>query len=352
MTHKTSSTPSPEAFEADVRQICSQLYGINGASGPVMIDGRERDGVFDTGTELVIVEVTMQKTRAKIKNDYDKSSSALKDLRKSRRYQQHNFRILLVTFHEPTAEQRTVIESHRGCPIDIISYRSLLSKLLDGREYGRLRDTAPFGSIRNPTDPQKEVERSEYIPLNISNVDSNKEMTVTDIADELQSGTRMALIGDYGSGKSMTLRDVYYVCRDRYQVGETWKCPIYINLREHIAQSDPHEALLRHANKLGIRNTSSLVSAWRSGHLSIILDGFDELTPPQFSTSVTSLKAARQFAVELVRKFIEESPGSVGILTAGREHYFDRRAELLKAISPYCNIVCLLYTSPSPRDRG
>ena len=63
-----------------------------------------------------------------------------------------------------------------------------------------------------------------------------------------------------------------------------------------------------------------------------LLDGFDELTPPQFASSVSNLRQARKFAVEIVRRFIEQTPQNAPIVIAGRESYFDNRQEAASAL--------------------
>ncbi len=130
----------------------------------------------------------------------------------------------------------------------------------------------------------------------------------------------------------MTLRDVYFKVRDQFASGKLIHCPIYLNLREHIAQTQPDEALYRHAEKIGFPEPHSLIAAWRAGFVTLFLDGFDELTPPQFASSVSNLRQARKFAVEIVRRFIEQTPQNAPIVIAGRESYFDNRQEAASAL--------------------
>ncbi|MQX38611.1 hypothetical protein GHC57_19065 [Roseospira navarrensis] len=130
----------------------------------------------------------------------------------------------------------------------------------------------------------------------------------------------------------MTLRDIYFRARDRFSSGHSICCPVYLNLREHIAQTQPDEALYRHAEKIGFPEPYSIIAAWRAGFVIVFLDGFDELTPPQFASSVINLRQARRFAVELVRRFIEQTPSSASIIVAGRESYFDSRDEARSAL--------------------
>ena len=110
------------------------------------------------------------------------------------------------------------------------------------------------------------------------------------------------------------------------------RCPVYLNLREHIAQTEPDEALYRHAQKIGLEKPNSLIAAWRAGYVSLFLDGFDELTPPQFTSPISHLRQARRFAVEIVSRFNEQTPMSAPIMIAGRQNYFDDLAEAQAAL--------------------
>ncbi|MBV1691752.1 NACHT domain-containing protein [Novosphingobium sp. G106] len=235
---------------------------------------------------------------------------------------------------EPTADQNDVVRSYKvNCPKEIISFSTLFSRLFDGRHYIRLRGDHFFGSIRNPADDNDyNVPPSSYIQTALNNVLTGENKTALKLSEQTIGGQRFIIYGDYGSGKSMTLRDIYSRCRDRFSENKTIQCPIYLNLRKHIAQLNPDEALFRHAQLIGFEDPNRLISAWRAGFVTLFLDGFDELTPPQFGVSISNLKHARRLAVELVKKFFEQTPGNASIFLAGRENYFDSRDESRQAI--------------------
>lgn len=239
-----------------------------------------------------------------------------------------------MTLDEPTADQNEVVRTYKtNCPKEIISFSTLFSRLFDGRHYIRLRGDHFFGSIRNPADDNDyNVPPSSYIQTALNNVLTGENKTAINLSEQTVRGQRFIIYGDYGSGKSMTLRDIYYRCRDRFSENKTIQCPIYLNLREHIAQLNPDEALFRHAQLIGFENPNRLISAWRAGFVTLFLDGFDELTPPQFGVSISNLKHARRLAVELVKKFFEQTPKNASIFLAGRENYFDSRDESRQAI--------------------
>lgn len=323
-----------EAFEASVREVARSLYRGANSTGSIILNGRERDEVIDTGTELIIIEATKRRDVKKIEGDLKKSADLVRDLRKERKYSEYNFRILLVTLHDPTADQnRHVADSKVGCPKEIISFSRLFSRLFDARHYLKVRDGYFFGSIRNPAnDLDLDVPPSTYIPTALTEEGTGTQFSATSISTEMAKGGIFALLGDYGCGKSMTLRDIYIRLRQDFYLGKTVCCPIYINLREHVAQNEPSEALIRHSSRVGFDNPNSLISAWRAGYVIPILDGFDELIPPQFTVSIDNIKQARRYAVELVKRFITETPNDVPVLIAGRESYFDDRDEAKQAL--------------------
>lgn len=325
---------SGEGFETSVRQVAKNLYKSARSTGSIILDGRERDEIIDTGTELVIIEATKKRTLDKIKYDLKKSADLVRLLRKDSRFSEYNFRIILVTLNEPTADQNDhVNKSKTGCPKEVISFSSLFSRLFDARHYLRVRSDHYFGSIRNPADDRDlDVPPSSYIPTALNEEGTGENLTAQSLVDRMSKGRVHMLLGDYGSGKSMTLRDVYLKLQTAFIKGDSTRCPIYINLREHVAQTEPYEALIRHAGKIGFDDQNSLISAWRAGYLIPILDGFDELIPPQFTVSIDNLRQARRYAVELVKKFITETPNGIPILIAGRESYFDDRDEAKVAL--------------------
>lgn len=140
------------------------------------------------------------------------------------------------------------------------------------------------------------------------------------------------LIGDFGTGKSMTLRHVYRHLQNSYLAGHTTKFPIYLNLRSHFGQSDPAEALIRHGNEVGLPEPNQLVAAWRAGHAHVFLDGFDELSSTRFARGFRGLRQARREATRLVNSFVMQHPGDASLFISGRQHYFDSIDELKRAL--------------------
>ena len=102
-------------------------------------------------------------------------------------------------------------------------------------------------------------------------------------------------------------------------------------LRDHHGQTDPAEALERHARNIGLQSPNHLVRAWLAGYLILILDGFDEFAIAGWSGQAKRLRDIRFKSMELIRKFMR-GPSGTGVIVAGRQHYFDSDDELTNAL--------------------
>ena len=131
----------------------------------------------------------------------------------------------------------------------------------------------------------------------------------------------------------MTLREVFRELRVAYLKNKTSKFPIYINLRDHFGQTSPAEVLERHARNIGFHHPSHLVRAWRAGYVTLIIDGFDELTTLGIQGLWKRLHDVRYRAMEVVRRFIREQPNDAGLILAGRAHFFDSERERKNALN-------------------
>lgn len=323
-------------FEDEVRRVARALWPKAAAGGAAMIDGRERDGVFDEGEIVHIVEATVSQRLAKVRDDLSKSVDTVKQVR--RQHPEKLVKIWIVTAHDPTADQKSVIPEFKKkakCPIEVCGFRSFSAKLIDSAGYLQLRQNYPFGSVRNPADDKDiEVPATEYVPLEMLRKNSTEtylpEEALKLILDE--NDTNIVVVGDYGSGKSMTLRALFYQLQRKHLESQINRFPVYLNLRDHFGQSEPAEALIRHANHIGMADPNQLVAGWRAGCVLLFLDGFDEVSAARLVRGSEKIKQGRRQAVRLVREFIDQSPKRGKVVISGREHYFDSHNELMSAL--------------------
>ncbi len=132
----------------------------------------------------------------------------------------------------------------------MLSFDQFRAELIDGSGYLRDRTNYGFGSARDPETGSPHV-RDDYVPVDLLPDGRGDALTASVLATRLAVDGRVVLLGDYGAGKSMTLRAIFMQLANEYRTGRATKFPIHINLRDHQAQSDPTEALERHARRIG-----------------------------------------------------------------------------------------------------
>ena len=318
-----------DIFEAEVRHVAGLLYPST--EGSRLVEGIEHDGIFITEDLIVIVEATTSTTKQKAHDDVrDIDKSAQKLLL---RYSDKVVKGFVVTRQDPTAHQLEEAGIARNCKVQILSFDRFRHKLVDARTYLELRKGYRFGSASND---------DAYIPLTLLERTASGAMRNSDgLTHGLGESKRYVLLGDFGAGKSMTLRDVWKKLARDYQSGRIHRFPILLNLRDHQGQKNPAEALERHATNIGFEHRSQLVRAWRAGQVNLLLDGFDEFVSQPWTGRLTKLKAARYESVSLIRALIKDSPSPTGIILAGRQHYFDSEGELRSALGIDAGFVLL-----------
>jgi hypothetical protein len=315
-------------FENEARRIGRQLWPAAEFDGARVIDGLERDGVFETEDCIHLLEATVSRSRDKALEDGKKLTTLAKKLQSKN--PQKAVKCWFVTKDEPTADQRDALSRHHSLVI-ALSFAQFQSKLIDVSSYIGLRDNYAFGSVRDPAtgSPRSSI---DYVPLDLIQSGNDKLWNTTEIRDALLSGGRFVVLGDYGAGKSMTLRELYRELRKSYFTRRTTKFPIYLNLRDHFGQTNPAEVLERHGRNLGFPYPPHLVRAWRAGYVVLLLDGFDELTTSGIQGVWKRLQDTRFRAMQAVREFVRAQPLDSGVVLTGRAHFFDSEKERRNAL--------------------
>lgn len=324
----------PYDFEDEVRRVARELWPSAAYSGAEIVDGRERDGIFPTEFTTHVLECTAQNTKLKAEKDIGKIFDLIKTLQ--RKDSSRTYLGWFVTLNEPTADQRAIATEYKhknpGVACNVLSYDQFRCKFIDSRSYLTCRNQYKFGSIADP-ETGNTTQDLEYVKLGLLPKGGAAEAwSVSQIVDGIKNGGRYLVVGDYGAGKSMTLRQVYKEISAKHLKSESKHFPIFINLRDHQNQSDPVEALHRHAKSIGFSSPDQLVRAWRAGYGIVLLDGFDEIARAGWSSHLSQLRQARHKALELVRQFVNQTPPTSGIIISGRQHFFDNEAEQASAL--------------------
>lgn len=316
-------------FEAEVLRISRALFAPeNEFQGSTYIGTAERDGVFVGPDSVTIVECTVSRRKDKAEKDGKKLSDAC--LAKARQYPFKSVKGYFVTREEPTADQRSAIKSF-GPPLIACSFTQLRGQLVDSLKYLELRGTYPFGSAREPSSGDHE-DLKPYVAVDPAESGTDEPFSVAHVAQEVKDGRSVLLYGDYGAGKSMFLRELYRRLAKTHRTDPFGPFPILLNLRDHQGQVHPVEALERHAREIGFPAPSQLVRAWRSGDVTLILDGFDEIATPGWVGKTSAMRDIRRRSVELVRRFCRDSRASTSVVLAGRTHFFDSEREMRTAL--------------------
>ena len=317
-----------EDFENEVRRIARHKWPVAQFDGAKMIDGQERDGIFETEDAVYFLEATVSENSKKARDDCQKIFKLISAHNRTTSLKHASG--WFVTKQEPTADQRKQVSEVGKGQVRAVSFSQFQQSLIDVRGYLSARKNHRFGSVRDFLGKSNNPEIS-FVEIGISNAAEDSVLLIRDMGEKLLSGCHMALIGQYGAGKSMTLREVFFLLESLYIKGGISKFPLYINLREHSGQRDPIEIIERHARGIGFESPGSLVRAWRAGFVILLIDGFDEIASLGVQGSWKKLKDLRRNSLQGVRKLIDESIG-MGVLISGRSHYFESEVELQSAL--------------------
>ncbi len=309
-----------DEFEEEVRTVARALWPSARFGGVENMGQVEHDGVFPAFDTVHCVEATVSRRLDKAQHDGEKLKKAInywtgRDDRLAKGW--------FITKEDPTPQQTDAIRKIDR-RITAISFRRFKARLVDIYMYSQLRMNMQFGSAVNP-DPEEE-EQERYIPVEFNSLEqeeARKTVTFAGSLDCILRGERLAIVGDYGIGKSMNLREMYIRLTAMAKSDRTLNAPIHINLRDHWGQKSPSAAITQHAEEIGYGNPQQLIAAWRAGFIHVLLDGFDEVAAPGWSGDMASLRSSRRRAVELVRQFINQTPKRASVVVAGRRHYFE-----------------------------
>lgn len=298
-----------------------------------LVHGRQIDAyaVLDE-KHCAAIEVTEVKNINKIQDDLNKLIH-VRNTNFANGYVQTE--CVCVTTYEPTDSMRS---AGQKINIDVVSIEDFQARFLPFDEYTTARNRAPFGSAIDPDTGEKD--KTKYVFVSFI-TQKGGEITTTDLSHEVAAGKILVLTGEYGTGKSKCVEQVFGTI-----AGDAWdklKFPIAIDLRKAWGLKDRYEILRRHLQDLNLSSYSEhFIKAYHSGMLILLLDGFDELGVQLWSDDSSALKAMRYDALTGVRDLIAHQ--KKGVLICGRDHYFDSNDELVAALGLANSDVALLRT--------
>ena len=329
----SAQSESGPDFELRCLAIARALHDPLGLQGSVMFRGRERDGLFVNHEEIHVYEFTTSRQKDKAVKDGEKIAEVLSAVGGTPANAFKSRTGWFVTRDEPTADQRSAIAalSHsRGERLHAISIAVLHQRICNSEMYLQVRSNATFGS----TSYKSKLDGSSHnVPVRLVGPSGNLSIGLEDMAERLEKGGRALLVGNYGVGKSHTLRELYTRLRkSHFKSGKLTPFPLHINLRDCAGLKTPAEILRRHAEEIGFPHADSLISAWRAGSCVLLLDGFDEIVPSRWLGGAVDIRTVRWEALSPIRRLVNETPANGGIIVAGRSHYFSGQAEMVGAL--------------------
>lgn len=326
---KSLDQQAADEFENEVRRIARHLWPSAQYGGAAVIENRQRDGVFETEECIHLVEATTSRQKDKAKADIGKLVSLAGSFR--RRSVAKPLQCWFITRSEPTADQPGVASKHKGL-VNVLSFSQFQSRLIDAPSYLQTREAYPFGSVRDPA-TGRGAPSVDYVSLDLVETGTGALWEVDRMLTHVEAGGGVILLGDFGAGKSMTLREIYRELKKKYLRDRSVRFPVYVNMRDHHGQTSPAEILERHARNTGFGSPSHLVRAWLAGYAILLLDGFDEVGTLGIQGAWKKLRDTRYRATQALRGFVRQMPKGVGFVLAGRAHFFDGDKERRSALA-------------------
>lgn len=329
------------SFEAEVRRVAEAVWNLPAGqcqpmhypNDPVV---REIDGIARLRDVTHLLMVTTSTRLDKVRDDCKKLQSA-EIIERTRAPAVSKW---LITENQLDAQH---IEHARKQNVQTLTLAQFQRRFFDGDKYLSLRNRAPFGSARDPLTDSITIPENAYVslPLRVA-IDTSisnsaligRRVSLDQICTRLQSGELVVLRAPFGSGKSLTTREIFRKLASAHTKDSTKPVPLALNLREHWGEDYFDEILDRHARSIGYTPREDVVVAWRAGMCSLLLDGFDEVAAQSVvrTENKNFMREARRQALTGVRGFTQKLPASVGVLLCGRDQYFDSDNELASSL--------------------
>ena len=328
-------------FEAEARRVAEAVWRlVPGTCQPMHYPNdpvvREIDGIARLRDITHLLMVTTSTRLDKVKDDVKKLASA-ETIERTRAVAVSKW---IITQTQLDAQH---VEYARKANVLVLTLEQFQRRFFDSGRYLSLRLNWAFGSARDPVTDSVNIADKAYValPMKISQ-DSNqgsrytpaRPVFIQQLAQFVQAGEIVVLRAPFGSGKSVTARELFKLLAADHRQNPSQPVPLTLNLREHWGEDHSDEILERHARAIGYRPLEDVVVAWRSGMCCLLLDGFDEVASQTVVRTDNKLfmREARRKALQGVRDFTQALPHGVGVFLCGRDHYFDTVSELASSL--------------------
>lgn len=302
--------------EREVKKIAESVWGVKPESERET--GVKCDAVLRLKPNYwILIEVSKMDDLGKLRDDISKLNLI--------RSTQMGNGIFCECYFVTSGEHTSLRESGREANVEVHDLDSFASKFIGASQYVAERAKMPFGSAVNPD--TGDVDPHQYAAINYAD-EHHRRYAIKDIANELKRGRHVVLLGEFGTGKSRCVMEVFRNLVSENQIFP----PIAINLRDNWGLRKHHLILDNHLDGLGLGGFSdALVRSLHRGNHVLLLDGFDEIGSQSWSGDAKRLTEIRKKSLEGVRDLIGNVKNA-GFLITGREHYFATPEEMAESL--------------------
>lgn len=269
----------------------------------------------------VLVEITQDTSLAKLRTDLAKFATVRPYLFAKQIYAEPYF----VTQNAPPP---SLFDSGAGQNVSVHSLAAFDALFFDFPSYRYARSQRRFGSAVDLVSGEKDPRA--YVPVKYIDDTTKQSLSLDDLATALAKGSRIVLLGQYGTGKSRCIQELFE-CIVRRMTPSTILYPLAIDLRDNWGTKRGHEIVHRHFDDLGISSYSNQVmQILEKDSICLLLDGFDEIGSQAWSDNPKRLTKIREQSLLGVKDLISRTKS--GIIITGREHYFNSNAEMFQCL--------------------
>lgn len=303
-------------IEVAVRELAEAVWAV--PCHPETIAGVKVDAVLRIRPDyLVLIEISKRDDLDKLREDLAKFAVCKTAMMAQGIYAECYF----VT----SGDESSLVASGDAVNVGVFSLGSFASKFVGSKQYLFARASRPFGSAVNPDTGESDT--AKYTPISYIDSDGTK-YGVRELAEALIDGQRFILLGEFGTGKSRCIKEVF----DSISETQDVFVPVAINLRDNWGYKRFSHIIRNHLDDLGLSQfCDSLVRSLRIGRHVLLLDGFDEIGSQSWSGEAARLGAIRKQSLAGVRELLENCSKS-GVMITGREHYFSSDQEMLDCL--------------------
>jgi hypothetical protein len=313
-------TKSWEDVENHVRDLASLIWDRE--AKPDLIGGVAVDCVLKISEDsYILIEITKERNLNKVREDIVKLNAARMSLFNNGKFI-HAKCYCVVAADSVT---QSMVDAGQENSIVVKSLQGFEKSVFDFSSYQTARQRRQFGSAVNPVTGKND--ENSYVK--VSYIEDGQEIDVNEIASLLIKGKQVVMTGEYGSGKSRCVKEVFARLAEISK--EEGAYPIAIDLRENWGLKRFQEIIRRHFDDMGIpKLANSALKLAQTPYLIFILDGFDEIGFQAWSEDNNRLRNLRMQSLEGVRDLISKS--RAGVFICGREHYFNNNNDMITSL--------------------